>query len=154
MEMGLLLDAEDAIGNTTDISQATPTVNNDTDVSAVVQNIVLVTCSPTSKVETLEGGVEEIHDSDVTQPILLPSSIKYIAVEYNYPTKESPRVWVRHGRSLLTIAERDMINYGKQLNDKHINYAQTVMQITLYQHIRKRTSDNPLQKYPLDHRQH
>ena len=166
-KMGLPSDAEevleDATSSTTDTSQATSThtVISDTDESAGTQNMELLSCSSTTKAEIInvdvasEGGVEETHYS-VTEPVLLPrssSSSKYIAVEHNYCKNEPPRVWVRHGRSVLTIAERDMINYGKQLNDRHINYAQTVirsqfsikgMQLTLYQHTKK-PPENELQ---------
>ena len=155
-KMGLSSDAEDARGNTTDTPQATPTVNNGTDISTSVQNTELVTCSSTTKVEvdaTLEGGVEEPHNYQNVAVHVLPSSSKYIAMEHNYCKNELSKVWVRHGRSFLTTAERDMINYGKQLNDKHINYAQMVirsqfsikgMQLTLYQHTKK-PSENEFQ---------
>ena len=121
-----------------------------------MQNTELVTCSSTTKVEvdaTLEGGVEEPHNYQNVAVHVLPSSSKYIAVEHNYCKNELSKVWVRHGRSFLTTAERDMINYGKQLNDKHINYAQMVirsqfsikgMQLILYQHTKK-PSENELQ---------
>jgi len=135
--------------SSTETPQTTPILNSDADVIIGVQDTVLVTCSSTTEIKidvTQEGGV--------TEPMLpSTSSSKYIAVEHNYCKSEPSRVWVRHGRSFLTTAERDMINYGRQLNDKHINYAQTVMQsqfsikgmqLTLYQHTRK-PPENELQ---------
>jgi len=135
-----------AVCSSTDTHQAPPINNNDADL---IIGTVLATCSSATEVKiiaTQEGGV--------TGPVLPnASSSRYIAVEHNYCKSELPRVWVRHGRSFLTTAERDIINYGKQLNDKHINYAQAViqsqfsikgMQLTLYQHTRK-PSENELQ---------
>ena len=39
----------------------------------------------------------------------------------------SSSTWVKFGRVSLTLSDRDDIAGGFQLNDKHINYAQTIL---------------------------
>ena len=72
-KIGLPSDVEDelnAANNATATPRTTPTVSIDTEVTASVQNIVLLSCSSTTEVEvtdldaTLKGGVEEPHKSD------------------------------------------------------------------------------------------
>ena len=48
--MGLPIDA-DAPGSTSNILQATPTVNQDTDISTGAQDNAFVICSSTTKIE-------------------------------------------------------------------------------------------------------
>ena len=81
-----------------------------------------------------------------TMKCSFPTSSKYIAIEHNYAKREIQHVWVRFGKSSLTMEERVAINYGKQLNDRHINHAQAIirsqfgingLQLTLHQYTRK-----------------
>ena len=86
--------------------------------------------------------------SNTESQSISPSGLSTIAVEHNYSKNpvETPYAWLRFGKSFLTTLERDQINYGKQLTDKHINHAQNIiksqfcierLQLTLYQHTRK-----------------
>ena len=70
-----------------------------------------------------------------------------ITTEHNYSKVETTHhVWVRFGKSFLRTFHRDEINYGRELNDQHINYAQNIiksqfgiegLQLTLYQNSQK-----------------
>jgi len=97
----------------------------DMDKVPTVDIICSSSTEATVTVAEFEGGVEEefpkSKPSDVAEP-LFPCSSKYIAVEHNYSKTDSPRVWGTYGKSFLTTAERDMINYGKQLNDRYISH--------------------------------
>ena len=105
--------------------------------------------------DTFQGNESKIIDVDVDDDKsnaesqnISPSSLNTVAIEHNYcqnPVK-TPHLWVRFGKSFFTTQERDQINYGKQLTDKHINHAQNIikcqfciegLQLTLYQHTKK-----------------
>ena len=70
-----------------------------------------------------------------------------ITTEHNYSKVETRHhVRVRFGKSFLTTFHRDEINYGRKLNDQHINYAQNIIksqfgieefQLPLYQNSQK-----------------
>ena len=70
-----------------------------------------------------------------------------MATEHKYCKVETTHnVLVRFGKSFLTTFHRDVISYGRELNDQCINYAQNMiksqfgiegLQLTLYQNSRK-----------------
>jgi len=74
---------------------------------------------------------------------LLPMSSCYIATEHSYAKGEPQCVWVQFGNYRLMTDKKVVINYGKQLNNRHINHAQVIikhqfgMEGLLYQHTRK-----------------
>ena len=98
-----------------------------------------------TKIIHLDGDDDK---SNAESQYISPSSLNTIAIEHNYSQNpvETPHPWVRFGKSFLTTQERDQINYGKQLTNKHINHAQNIiksqfciegLQLTLYQHTKK-----------------
>ena len=79
--------------------------------------------------DTLTTVKKESHGTEASQSVahLLPMSSCYIATEHSYAKGEPQSVWVRFGNSRLMTDEKVAINYGRQLNDRHINHVQVII---------------------------
>ena len=113
--------------NSNGLQQTSVLVKAMYDASSSNASCSLQTNKTDTTCDTLIAVKEESHGTEASESVvhLLPASSCYLSTEHSYAKGEPQSLWVQFGNSRLMTDEKVAINYGKQLNDRHINHKES-----------------------------